>query len=1120
VTQTPRNALMFAGLLSLIAGLITWAPPRSNAGDIAASTSQIAPATNAETSAVSSGAAPVNDVKYGDLTNETYSATGPLTVALVSPPDGAAVATIATKIVAETVKDAGVELRVNGEIVSRKKLGARIVDDATGMTRFEYYGIVLAPGPNRVELTPLGAEDARGATIATTLYGPGAPASLAVHVDGELRADGRTPATLHVAALDRWGHPAVAGSRVTISASRGDVRIAPLATLAEIAGPKAADPRPTSSPSVGSPLGTKLQTIAVVLRDGGTADAQIVPGLTAGDVDLAVDAADASTRTTLTVRPNLRAPLVSGLVTVGTGAVPGDVDGDENVDNGGSRRSRVAVFGTGAVSKTTEATFAYETANRLAPSSSVGGFVQDPDERPYRTYGDSSTRRIDALSDTRLYARLENGRDALTYGRFDARVGDTDAVGQFSRLANGVHAELGLDRRGDVRASAFEAKNAVAYAKQTFDPSGLATLGQLLHPQVVVGSETVTLVAFDRRTGAIVSQTQLQRDVDYVLDYASGALRFVTIPLPFDAAFNPQSVVVRYEYLGTRVAAQTAGAQLEVRLGRSHATALDVGYVNDVSGGGNYALFEQTLHGTTHGGSWTISHASAAGVVTASDPAAPNVGGGAIHAAYSLQSGRVQVRAGYDDTGAGFSNPFGGLTTSGLRDARVSLRESTTSGDVGLSYDAQATRGNGTAAQSSLELSAHRKLGKLTLGSALAARNASNAGIPAVASASQSATQLTVDADYSISKSLGLNASRIENIAGSSTSQPAQSLLGITWNATKSARAYLRTLWSAAAQVPFANTAIPYALGTAPGRQTTFGIERTVGSNTSVASEYTMSRIGAANQVFSSVGVHEKLKVANHLSGDAFVQTGNTVASSTTGTLGAPSGGDASGFAVYGINAAYDGAGFRGTASLQTRTGVFGGTSLTLGAAGRVAGDLSLLANLAGSRQGTFVSEDARLGLAWRPSRNDRGAGLLEIDRLAGSASAGNGDGSGSVVSYEQVYRPTGRLELDGRLAYKIDGSGDYAAHTGLLGLRVDQRVGSRLDLGIETRRLTVADVNGATRTSLATEVGYRLGSSLRLAGGYGFSASADPMLSARPTRRGFYATFTSVVDRIFGWGR
>jgi hypothetical protein len=122
-------------------------------------------------------------------------------------------------------------------------------------------------------------------------------------------------------------------------------------------------------------------------------------------------------------------------------------------------------------------------------------------------------------------------------------------------------------------------------------------------------------------------------------------------------------------------------------------------------------------------------------------------------------------------------------------------------------------------------------------------------------------------------------------------------------------------------------------------------------------------------------------------------------------------------------------------------------------------------------------------------------------------------------VSYDQLYRPTQRLDLVGRVAYELDGDTYYEPHTLLYALRATQRLGARFDIGSEFQWIGTSNLGAYNRTGFAIETGYRLANSLRLAGGYNFEGSVDPSLAASPTRRGFYVTATTVIDRIFGWG-
>ena len=69
-------------------------------------------------------------------------------------------------------------------------------------------------------------------------------------------------------------------------------------------------------------------------------------------------------------------------------------------------------------------------------------------------------------------------------------------------------------------------------------------------------------------------------------------------------------------------------------------------------------------------------------------------------------------------------------------------------------------------------------------------------------------------------------------------------------------------------------------------------------------------------------------------------------------------------------------------------------------------------------------------------------------------------------------------------------------------------------------RRANVVGIEGADATAVAVEAGVRLGDSARVGVGYNVRGSADPSLAAAPVRRGFFVTLTSVVDRLFGWGK
>jgi hypothetical protein len=203
---------------------------------------------------------------------------------------------------------------------------------------------------------------------------------------------------------------------------------------------------------------------------------------------------------------------------------------------------------------------------------------------------------------------------------------------------------------------------------------------------------------------------------------------------------------------------------------------------------------------------------------------------------------------------------------------------------------------------------------------------------------------------------------------------------------------------------------------------------------------------------------------------------------------------------------------------MQTRGGMGGGTTLSGGATGHVGPNVAVLGTVNQTfGNGLFAIGD-KVSVAYRPSDDDRFISLFAYDRSSGGYSAD--EGTANVLSFEQIYRPWNGMELAGRYAYKLNGDGYYTAHTSVFGLRGTQQIGRRFDAGAEFREMSAANIPGAKATDFAAELGYRMGQSTRVAAGYNFSGSVDPTLTGHPQRRGFYLTVTTLVDRIFGWGK
>ena len=1060
---------------------------------------------------------PPAEVQAADLSDLTYTATGPLSAAFVSPADGDASPVTATNVVVSTQRGAGVELRAGDAIVDAKHIGKRTVATLSGETRYFFYGVPLAAGQNTLTATPLGANGLRGKPSSIVVYGPAEASTIRAEFGARLVADGRTSAPLNITVVDRFGHASLPAQRVRVAIMSGDAHLVDLPKELQPDAPAVAP-----SPNIGASPPSQAKTAELPLPAGAYFALHVAAGTVAGPIEFEIRAGSAYLRKSFYAEPYVRSAYVNGLVSAGAGSVPGGIDGDAVSDNGGSRRARLAIYGSGAVGSSL-LTVAYESQNRLSPLSSFGPFVDDPNERPYLTYGDASQISSPYHSNDHLYARIDHGRSSLMWGQYEAHVGPND-VGTYDQLLSGAKAEIALGPHGRGSVTGFTAHNDQAFVSQILSISGLSSLAQPLHSNIVVGSDYFLLVTLDRQTGLAIRETQLLRNVDYTIDYATGILRFINIPLPFDPQFNPQVVSLHYEYQGAGVASQTTGAQVSYQLSNDGHTKLLADYVNDATGTQNFAVAAQSLSRSWDGGSLTVSHANSFG--TLPNPAAalqtggspvPS-GGNAVSATFQERGRDDALDASYQTTTAGYNDPFGGFSSPGTAAYRASWSHGTQShGLFSVAYSGAVNHGVGAdGRESNLSVQLIRTLGKNltgTIGVTEHRQNVSTApqptSSPAVALATTSQTQISGALDYRLPKRFSLSVSEALTVSGSDvgSTSPSQTAVQIAYDLARRGRLFLRELWSAQPSATFANSTSNLNIGNGSTHSMQIGIEQPLSPATTVNSQYVVNQTGSAVNIYDVTGIDERLRIAKSVTANVTVQAANAV------------GPNASGFTLFSAALAYAPAGnaLRASASYQDRTGSGGGSTLAAGLAGHLSPNLAAAGLVQHAYGNGIRAIDDRLSLAYRPLGNDRFESLFGYTRANGASLAGD---ASNVLSLEELYRPRDRFELAGRFAYKLDGGGTYAAKTTLWALRARQTIGTGSDVGAEVRTAMVPGAPGARETQLAIEAGKSLGRTARLAVGYNLSGSVDPTLTGTPQRHGLYVTLTSLIDRVFGWGK
>jgi hypothetical protein len=205
-------------------------------------------------------------------------------------------------------------------------------------------------------------------------------------------------------------------------------------------------------------------------------------------------------------------------------------------DRGGTLLDgQLAFYAKGRVKGSWLLTLAYDNKRTRDEERGLTSAI-DPD-RYYTVYGDGSGQAYDAASQRKLYVRLERKAFYALFGDFQTGF-DATRLGHFDRTLNGAK----FERQGRVFSFAgFAAETEQDHVRDELPGSGLASLYQLSRRDIVPNTETITIETRDRlRAERILTSQTLARDIDYDLDYATGALTFRDPVASRDADLNPE----------------------------------------------------------------------------------------------------------------------------------------------------------------------------------------------------------------------------------------------------------------------------------------------------------------------------------------------------------------------------------------------------------------------------------------------------------------------------------------------------------------------------------------------------------------------------------------------------
>lgn len=1064
-------------------------------------------------------------------TTETLEPVAPGDIKVLSPEANSVVMSPALQFDARVALNWKVRLEINGKVVSEKSVGTVRQDQKNNVTTYTYVGLELRPGQNAIRAIAIGPNGAVGRTSELMVLGRGQAKRLEVIPEKtQVQAGGRDSITLRIRAFDQWDNPA-ADDQVAIETSAGE-----LWRLDQEPDAKAAERRTSEvkSASESKSNGSLLRSTVGPRVEEGNGHDQIMVSLVQGEavVKLIGSGAPGEARlraqmgqieaaSKVLITPESRPTILVGLAEMTVGQSLPEVN---MRDEQGNYRNRVSLFYSGRIGERNLLTLSYDSQrpiNRTAGRDRL--FQLDPLDRVYPLFGDSSTRYEAAQSNSKLYARLDRDRSYAMFGDFEADMEDLALVG-YSRKLTGVKVHL-ENSQGDF-ISVTGARPDTAFARDVF-PGGSLSLARLSHPEILAGSETVTLEVRDRRNPeVIISRETLSRSVDYNLNPLTGEIFFLRYISAFDYNLNLIQYVVTYEH-------RAASLSSAVYTGRARKNfeglGLQLGFASVMqrqADAGSFVLAgvdgEKTL---PNKGTVRFAFARSQGEI---------MGGGNFFAAGdSRHNGSAYlvelnqplpfyqglVRARYASSSEGFLNPFGSTVTPGSRVGEVSVELKPRSSSL-LRFGVMDER-NHTATVDNSRLTFSTVWEQIISERVRFHLGYDHRSLDDVSSTrSVESNLVTATLDLKLTDKLQFAIKREQNLSEADPTYPNQTTLAATYQVNQWAKFFLTQRLASAPITPIADFSGSGSGFTSTGarRETAFGIETRIGKYSSMIGRYQLENGINGTDSFAVIGLQNRLPLTKQLSLEFGFERGFHMAgngeSFNSATLG------------FGWQPTSD---FRTSARYEFRDRTGAGQVLAFGTAGRIREGLTALSRFQWSRTGFEGRRGSSIegtgALAYRPLTSDRAGVLVSFTHRSLAQDGFNGVAPTrdrlDSLSTDGYFQATDRLELYGRLALRFNANGQadlpfVSTFTYLTQGRAQYRLTSRVDWAAEMRRLTQPS-SGTHRSSYGMEMGFWALPDLRVGLGYNFNVTGEPFgVTALPTRRGFYFTLSSKLSNLF----
>ncbi|OGP80112.1 MAG: hypothetical protein A2Z13_03555, partial [Deltaproteobacteria bacterium RBG_16_64_85] len=963
---------------------------------------------------------------------------------ILSPRGGAILAKPWTDIAVRVPEGARHFLKVNGAVIPVKRIGKKIHESARKLYVYEYVGVKLAPGANKIVLESIVPGEV-GVEKEIAVTAPGPPVKIVLDPPkATVIADGKTTASFTVTLLDEWNRPSMEETVVTVVATKGTIVESDLDPSAAGHQIKLRDGR--ASFTLRSTLVTGSDRIRVLVGNNMEAEGEVY------------------------YTPELRDWVVAGIgaVTVGANSVSGDtakIKDDDEYKEGLFHEEKLAFFAKGKIFDQYLLTGAYDTGK----PEGEGLFQRSAPERFYPIYGDASRILYDAESRQKLYLKVERDQSSVLFGDYHTGLSENEFA-RYDRTFNGLKADIDT---GLLTFRGFATKTDQVQVKDEIPGNGTSGFYFLSRTPVLENSEKVRIEVRDRyHLERILSSVDKVPYTDYSIDYVSGAVLFKQ-PVPsLDGGFNPVRIVVLYEAEGAGEDRYTYGGRAGVRLGGK----LEVGATAVVE---DVGLGENTLFGAD--AALRLSEGfRLKGEVATSDTLEKGTGT-AWKLELETEAGRkLKFGAYYRDVDETFLNPSmtGSETGTTKYGANATYRPRE---ETNITAESFVQENRGIQAKqfvNTLGVTQNYSRAKLEGGYSFLKEDRSAPGQDDITS------QLAyAGVSGNITKKLGAALRRDQVLSGGNVQNyPTKTKGELTYQISETLRGRLSH---------------EIQEGNDKRNATELGFESRVTENTTLSSRYQIENTISGDMAQAVIGLNNKWEPKKGL-------TLNTAVERIQFIDGAPGGAERTTLA---FSAEYlRSENVKATGRYEVRLGELETTNLfDLGAAIKLSDGLSLLPKVSlwhsERDQGDSSLYDGQVGIAYRPLGTPSIYLLSSLRfKLERTGGAGTEDERKNLISStELTHRFSPRLSLlgkyAGKYAWESVGGADFNSYTDLVIAGATYDLTDRWDVGVLAKLMNQYET-GMHSVGAVAKTGYRVYKNLYAGIGYNLSRMNDSDLS------------------------